>query len=117
ELAHRCAGTVLEVLPRLSPKLGERRNGAVGADVTGDLPELLVRHVQAVVAAEAEEEVVARDAGDLLRLESDQLADAVVLVVAVDRRLDPADHVLLAERLPEVREGDDNSLTGAHERR
>src|SRR5207249_6142689 len=35
---------------------------------------------QPVVAPEAEEEVVARDARDLLRLEAEQLSDAVVLV-------------------------------------
>ena len=52
----------------------------VGADVLRDLAELLVRDVEPVVAAEGEEEVVARDAGDLLRLEAEQLADPVVLV-------------------------------------
>ena len=39
-----------------------------------------MRDVEPVVAAEAEEEVVARDLGDRLRLEAEQLADAVVLV-------------------------------------
>ena len=39
-----------------------------------------MRDVEPVLAAEGEEEVVARDAGDLLRLEAEQLADAVVLV-------------------------------------
>jgi hypothetical protein len=39
-----------------------------------------VRDVEPVVAAEAEEEVVARDLGDRLRLEAEQLPDAVVLV-------------------------------------
>ena len=39
-----------------------------------------MRDVEAVVAPEGEEEVVARDAGDLLRLEAEQLPDAVVLV-------------------------------------
>ena len=39
-----------------------------------------MRDVEPVLAAEAEEEVVARDAGDLLRLEAEELADAVVLV-------------------------------------
>ena len=39
-----------------------------------------MRHVEPVVAAEAEEEVVARDAGDGLRLEAEQLSDPVVLV-------------------------------------
>ena len=36
--------------------------------------------VEPVLAAEREEEVVARDAGDLLRLEAEQLPDPVVLV-------------------------------------
>ena len=39
-----------------------------------------MRDVEAVLAAEGEEEVVARDARDLLRLEAEQLPDAVVLV-------------------------------------
>jgi len=39
-----------------------------------------VRDEDAVVAAEAEQEVVAGDAGDLLRLEAEQLGDAVILV-------------------------------------
>ena len=39
-----------------------------------------MRDVQTVVASEAEEEVVAGDARDLLRLEPEQLADAVILV-------------------------------------
>jgi hypothetical protein len=39
-----------------------------------------VRNVEAIVSTEAEEEVVARDTRDLLRLEAEQLADAVVLV-------------------------------------
>ena len=39
-----------------------------------------MRDVQPVLAAEAEEEVVARDARDLLRLEAEQLPDPVVLV-------------------------------------
>ena len=39
-----------------------------------------MRDVEPVLAAEREEEVVAGDTGDLLRLEAEQLADAVVLV-------------------------------------
>ena len=39
-----------------------------------------MRHVEPVVAPEREEEIVARDAGDLLRLEAEQLPDAVILV-------------------------------------
>ena len=80
ELLHRLAGARLEQLPRLAAELRERGRGRVGADVARDLAELLVRDVEAVVAAEREQQVVARDAGDLLRLEAEQLADAVVLV-------------------------------------
>src|SRR4051794_8732259 len=39
-----------------------------------------MRDVEAVVALERDEQVVARDSGDLLRLEAEELADAVVLV-------------------------------------
>ena len=52
----------------------------VGADVARDLADLLVGDVEAVVAAKREEEVVAGDAGDGLRLEAEQLSDTVVLV-------------------------------------
>ena len=70
----------LEQLPRLAAELRQRGRLRVGADVARHLAELLVRDVQAVLAAEREQQVVARDAGDLLRLEAEQLADAVVLV-------------------------------------
>ena len=140
-----------------------------------------MRDIEPVVAAEAEEEVVARDPGDRLRLEAEQLADAVVLVddvvagaqvgerlegaaaeptflrhataedlmvrekdepeVAPDEaaacgrdreqhlglvgqrlsgleqaRGDAPQEILRAQRLPAVRERDDNALPGAHER-
>ena len=52
----------------------------VGADVARDLADLLVRDVEAVLSAERELKVVARDARDFSRLEAEQLADAVVLV-------------------------------------
>jgi hypothetical protein len=52
----------------------------VGADIARDLGDLLVRDVEAVVALEGEEEVVARDAGDRLRLEPVELPDAVIFV-------------------------------------
>jgi hypothetical protein len=39
-----------------------------------------VRHVQPVVAAEAEEQVVARDPGHGLRLEAEEVSDPVILV-------------------------------------
>ena len=52
-----------------------------------------MRDVEPVVAAERDEEVVARDARDLLRLEAEELADAVILVddvVAVRRSANDA---------------------------
>ncbi len=39
-----------------------------------------MRHVQPVLSAEREQQIVARDPPDRLRLEAEQLADAVVLV-------------------------------------
>ena len=80
ELADRRARARLEVLPRLAAELRERGRRCVGADVSRDLADLLVRDVEAVVTAKREQQVVARDAGDCLRLEAEQLADAVVLV-------------------------------------
>ena len=79
-LAQVLAGAGLEVVPRLAAELRERRRVRVGADVARDLADLLVRDEDAVVAAEAEQQVVAGDARDLLRLEAEQLRDAVVLV-------------------------------------
>src|SRR5205807_3608276 len=66
--------------PRLAAELRQRGGRRVGADVARHLPDLLVRDVESIVAAEREQEVVARHAGDLLRLEAQQLADAVILV-------------------------------------
>ena len=80
ELADRLARTRLERLPGLAAELRERRRRGVGADVARDLPELLVRDVEPILPAEREQEVVARDAGDGLRLEPEQSADAVILV-------------------------------------
>ena len=93
ELADRGPGAALEQVPRLAAELGERRRLAVHADVAGDLADLLVRHVEPVLAAEGELEVVARDAGDLSRLEAEQLAEAVILVDDVVARAE------LGERL------------------
>ena len=61
-----------------------------------------MRDVEPVVAAEGEEEVVAGDAGDLLRLEPEELADAVVLVddVVADPQVGER-----GERPPEPRVG------------
>ena len=79
-LAQVCARTSLQVVPRLAAELRERGRLRVGADVAADLADLLVRDVDAVVAAVGEQQVVARDARNLLRLEALQLRDAVVLV-------------------------------------
>ncbi len=181
KLADRLARARLERLPRLAAELRERGRRSVGADVARDLAELLVRHVEPVLAAEGEQEVVARDAGDGVRLEAEQPADAVILVddvvpraevgeglqrapaettltrhaptehlvvgqqdeaeVAPDEaaprgrdgeeelgllgqlvprlehsRLDPAEEVLRPQRLPAMREGDDDPLAGPQER-
>ena len=72
--------TALDVVPCLSAELRERGRVPVGADVARHLPDLLVRDVQPVVTAEGEEEIVARDPRDGLRLEAEELPDAVVLV-------------------------------------
>ena len=182
ELADGLARARLERLPRLAAELRERGRRGVGADVARDLAELLVRDVEPVLAAEGEQEIVARDAGDGVRLEPEQPADAVVLVhdvvagaevgeglqcpaaeaalarhaaaedlvvgqedeaeVAPDEaapggrdgeeelgllrqvlaglehaRLDAAEEVLGAQRLAAMREGDDDALARAKERR
>ena len=80
ELLDGLAGTALQQQPGLAAELRQRGRLRVGADVARDLSDLLVRDVQPVLAAEAEEQVVARDAGDLLRLETEQLPDPVVLM-------------------------------------
>src|SRR5204862_7650134 len=80
ELLHRLPGARLDQLPRLAAELRERGRLRVGADVAGELAELLVRDVEPILALERDEQVVAGDRGDLLRLEAEQLADAVVLV-------------------------------------
>src|SRR4029077_3842057 len=71
---------VLEVVPGLAAELRERRPLRVRADVARDLADLLVRDEDAILAAEAEQEVIADDARHLLRLEAEQLGDAMVLV-------------------------------------
>jgi hypothetical protein len=98
QLAYRLARAALEVLPRLPAELGQRGRLRVGADVAGDLRDLLVRDVQAIVATEGEEEVVARDAGDVLRLEAEELADPVILVS------DVVAHPQVCERLERAAE-------------
>ena len=100
ELAHRLARAGLEVLPGLAAQLGERGRGRIGADVLRDLAELLVRDVEAVLAAEGDEEVVARDAGHLARLETEQLADAVILVDDVVTRAEVGERCERAAEAP-----------------
>ncbi len=80
QLAGGMAGTGLDELPGTSAELRERRLAAVGTDVAGHLSHLVVRHVQAVLAPERKQQIVAGDPSDRLRLEAEQLADAVVLV-------------------------------------
>ncbi len=80
ELADGLPRARLHRLPRLAAELRERGRAGVGADVARDLAELLVRDVEPVLAAEGEQEIVARHARDGLRLEPEELADAVVLV-------------------------------------
>ena len=80
QLAQVRASAGLQVVPGLAAELRERRRLRVGADVAADLADLLVRDVDPVVAAIGEQEVVARDTGDFLRLESLELRDAMVLV-------------------------------------
>src|SRR6185437_13611941 len=70
----------LERVPARAAELGQRRVGAVGADVTADLRELVDREEDLVVALVLEVEVVARDAGDGLGVKAREAGDAVVLV-------------------------------------
>jgi hypothetical protein len=74
------ARPALDGVPGLAAELRQRGACPSAPDVARDLPDLLVRDVEAVVALEAEEEVVARDPGDGLRLEAEELPDAVILV-------------------------------------
>ena len=80
EVADRLACARLERLPRLAAELRQRGSRGVGADVARDFAELLVGDVEPVLAAEREQEIVPRDAGHGVRLEPEQLADAMVLV-------------------------------------
>jgi hypothetical protein len=80
ELSRPFARPGLQVLPGLAAELRQRRRPRSRPDVAGDLPDLLVRHVEAVLAPEGEVEVIAGDAGNGLRLEAEELADAVILV-------------------------------------
>ena len=106
QLACGMAGTGLDELPRSPTELRERRVTPVRADVARHLAHLVVRHVQPVLPAEREQQVVARDAADGLGLEAEQLADAVVLVHDVVTRAEIGErpqrprHAGLARRPP-----------------
>jgi hypothetical protein len=80
QLARAGAGACLDELPGLAAELRQRGRVAVRPHITRHFPDLLVRDVEAVVAAEGEEEIVARDPGDGSRLETEQVADPVILV-------------------------------------
>ncbi len=80
QLVRARACPVLDRLPRLAAELRQRGRVTVGPHVARNLGNLLVRDVEAIVAPEGEEEVVAGDAGDRLRLEAEQLPYPVVLV-------------------------------------
>src|SRR5439155_24129886 len=69
--------------PGLAAQLRERRRRAVRADVAADLAQLLMRHVQTVIAAELQIQVVAHHPRHLLGVEADEAADAVVVVYHV----------------------------------
>ena len=73
-------GARLDRVPARAAELGERRVGAVRADVARDLRQLVDRHEDLVRALELEVQVVARDAADRLRVEAREARDAVVLV-------------------------------------
>src|SRR5207302_9709458 len=70
----------LQVLPGLAAELRQCRRPGIRADVPRDLADLLVWDVEAVLTPEGEQQVVASDTRDLLRLEGLQAADAVILV-------------------------------------
>ena len=74
------AGARLDRVPALRAERRELRRVAAGADVAGDLRELVGRREDLVLAAVLELEVVAGDAGERLRLEAREARDAVVLV-------------------------------------
>src|SRR5262249_58941035 len=65
ELAQAGTGAALQVLPGLAPELGERGGPAVGADVARDLADLLVRDIEAVLAPQSQQQVVAWGGGRL----------------------------------------------------
>ena len=80
ELLRGVARARLHRLPARAAELRQRRVRAAGADVARDLRELVGGHEDLVVALVLEVEVVARDAGDGLRVEAGEARDAVVLV-------------------------------------
>ena len=73
-------GARLDRVPACAAELAQGRVGAAGADVAGDLGELVGGDEDAVVALVFEVQVVARDARHGARLEAGEAGDAVVLV-------------------------------------
>ena len=80
QLLGGAAGARLHRLPARAAELAERRVRAAGADVAGDLGELVGGDEDAVVALVFEVQVVARDVRHGARLEAGEARDAVVLV-------------------------------------
>ena len=107
KLPRAFARPCFQVLPRLAAELRQRRRRSPRAHVAGDLADLLVRDVEAILAPEREEEVVAGDVGDGLRLEAEELADTVVLV---DDEVAGTQVGEALERAPEPRVGTRRSL-------
>ena len=80
QLARGAAGARLDALPARRAQRRELRRLAPGADVAGDLGQLVGGREDAVVAPVAQLQVVAGDPGDGLRLEAGEAGDPVVLV-------------------------------------
>ena len=106
QLARGMAGAALDELPGAPAELRERRVPSIRTDVARHLAHLVVRHVQPVLPAEREQQVVARDPADGLGLEAEQLPDAVILVDDVVPRAEVGErpqcprHTGLARRPP-----------------
>ncbi len=79
-LGHRLASARLDGLPGGAAEAVERRRGAARPDVARDLADLVVGHEELVLLLEAQEEVVAGDAGHRARLDAREQGDAVIFV-------------------------------------
>ena len=104
QLAGGAAGAGLHSLPARRPQRRQLWRLAPGADVAGDLRELVGGREDAIRAAVGKLQVVAGDAGDRLRLEARETGDPVVLV----------DHVVAD---PKVGEGRQAAARGRRSRR